>query len=161
MGKYPLRAKMILEHTSYLSKRYHFQDLIVDDIKMFVTEGIFTSRLSMIAYRLSLWEFDIDKLTISRFYSHNLGLGESICLYSDSLHLSFKSRDIVTNETFVGYDLRENNESKQIQIAKNIIENQSIRYEGKFDEETIHEITHLSYEKINQLILEKGFCYGK
>ena len=156
MEKYSLRPEIILEHTEYPSNRYHFKDLILDDIKMFVTEGILTSRLSVIAYRLSLWEFDVDKSISSKFYSHKLRLGKSILLYPNNLNLSFISRDIVTDRTFDGYDLRGNDEAKQIQIAKNIIENQNSRYEAEFDEETIHTVTHLSYEKINQLILERG-----
>jgi len=156
MEKYSLRPEIILEHTEYLSNRYHFKDLILDDIKMFVTEGILRSCLSVIAYRLSFWEFDVDKSISNKFYSHELGLGKSILLHLNNLNLSFISRDIVTNRVFDGYDLRGNAEAKQIQIAKNIIENQNSRYKGEFDVETIHEVTHLSYEKINQLILERG-----
>lgn len=154
--KYSFRPEIILEHTAYLSNRYNFKDLILDDIKMFVTEGILTSRLSVIAYRLSLWEFDVDKSISSKFYSHKLGFGKSILLHHNNLNLSFISRDLVADRTFDGYDLRGDDEAKQIQIAKNIIENQNNRYEGEFDEETIHTVTHLSYEKINQLILERG-----
>ena len=50
-----------------------------------------------------------------------------------------------------------NLEEKQIKLAKEIIKNQHERYEGEFDKETIHEVTCLSYEQINQLILQGGY----
>ena len=49
--------------------------------------------------------------------------------------------------TFVGQF-----EIKQLITAKEIIENQRNRYGNNFDKETIHEITHLSYEVIDELI---------
>ena len=157
MEKYSLSPEMILEHTEYPSNRYYFKDLILDDIKMFATEGILTSRLSVIAYRLLLWEFDVDKSISSKFYSHKLGLGKSILLHSNNLNLSFISRDLVTDRTFDGYDLRGNDEAKQIQIAKEIIHTQNSRYGANFDIETIYETTFLSYERIEQLIILEGY----
>lgn len=150
-----LRPEIVLEDTDYLQAREHFISFIHDDIKMFCDEGILTLRLSVLAYRLAYWEFDADLFLCSRFYNQKLGFGEPIELYSNSLNLNFISCDLATSRTFRGYDLRGDEEAKQIQIAKSIIENQNSRYEGNYDQEIIHEITHLSYEKINQLILEK------
>lgn len=152
MNKYPLRPEIILEDTGY----YSFSNLINDDIKMLRDERILTLRLSILAYRLAYWEFDVDISICSEFYSNKLGMGQAIKLYSDSLNLGFMSRDLITNRTFDGYDLRGDEEAKQIQIAKNIIENQMHRYKGEFDKEIIHKITHLSYEKINQLIFTRS-----
>lgn len=153
---YPFMFREILIDTEYLSTKYHFQDLILDDIKMFVNEKVLVARLSIILYRLAFMEFTSDINDIEKFFSQKLGLGNSENLYLDNLN--FISRDLTTNAPYEAYDLRYL-EQKQIEMAKEIIKNQRIRYSNepdfKFDKESIHEVTHLSYETINQLI-QKG-----
>lgn len=153
---YPFMFREILIDTEYLSTKYHFQNLILDDIKMFVNEKVLVVRLSIIIYRLAFLEFAKDVNHIEKFFSQKLGFGNSENLYLDNLN--FISRDLTTNAPYEAYDLRYL-EQKQIEMAKEIIKNQEMRYgnepDFKFDKESIHEVTHLSYETINQLI-QKG-----
>ena len=148
---YHLKYEMLLAQTEYLYSRYHFKDLIIDDIKMFINQKILTARLSIIIYRLALWKFNEDRIFVNKFYSQKLGLGRPVQLYPSHLNLSFISRDLTFTQKFKGYDLR-NLEDKQINLAKKIIKTQKKRYDGEFDIETIHEVTHLPYEQINKLI---------
>ena len=125
---------------------------------MLINEKVLTLRLSIIVYRLSTWEFDAHIDIVDKFYSQDLLLGNIIDISIKDFN--YISRDLVVYESFQGYDLR-NTETKQIQIAKNIIKNQNFRYNGEFDKETIHEITNLSYEDINKLIFQGGYQSGK
>lgn len=158
---YPFMFREILIDTEYISTKYHFQYLILDDIKMFVNEKVLVARLSIILYRLAFLEFTSDINCIEKFFRQKLGLGNSENLYLDNLN--FISRDLTTNAPYEAYDLRYL-EQKQIEMAKEIIKNQRIRYgnepDFKFDKESIHEVTHLSYETINQLI-QKGLIWQK
>ncbi len=150
---YPFMFRRILLNTEYLSNKYHFQDLILDDIKMFINEKVLSLRLSIIVYKLSFLEFDQDESIITKFFSQKLGLGNSEYLSLDNLN--FISRDLNTSTAYNVYDLRYL-ESKQINMAKEIIKNQKNRYgnepEFEFDIESIYEATHLSYNTIEQLI---------
>lgn len=154
--KYHLKDEVLLSQIEQIEcpwDRYNYKVLISNDIKMFINQKILTERLSVIAYRLAFWKFNEDRFIINKFYSQKLGLGEAKQLYTDNLDSKFLSRDLTFNRIFKGYDLR-NLEEKQIQLAKEIIKTQYDRYDGKFDKETIHEVTCLSYEQINQLILQ-------
>ena len=62
----------------------------------------------------------------------------------------FISEDLNSDEILKAYGLRQL-KIKQLITAKEIIENQINRYGNNFDKETIHEITHLSYEVIDEL----------
>ncbi|PHO09607.1 hypothetical protein CPG37_08895 [Malaciobacter canalis] len=150
---YPFMLKKILVDTEYLSNKYNFKQLIIDDIKMFVNEKVLLARLAIIIYRLSFLEFDKNGSDIEEFFRQKLGLGNSKNMYLGSLN--FLTRDLTSNTSHKAYDLR-NLESKQIEIAKEIIKNQRMRYgdelDFEFDKESIYTVTHLSYEKIEQLI---------
>lgn len=159
---YPLMFRRLLRDTEYLSTTYHFQNLILDDIKMFVNEKVLLDRFSIILYRLSFLEFDNDISAIAKFFSQKLALGESENLYLNNLN--FISRDLNSASSCNAYDLRYL-ESKQIAKAQEIIQNQKKRYgnepEFKFDIEAIYDATYLSYEKIEELINIKEFSYGR
>lgn len=120
---------------------------------MFINEKILLTRLSIIIYKLFFLDFDKDVSDITKFFSQKLLLGNSENLYLNNLN--FISRDLQTNTTYDAYDLR-CLESKQMKIAKEIITNQKNRYGYEpyfeFDKESIHEVTHLSYDEIDQLI---------
>jgi hypothetical protein len=117
---------------------------------------------SIILYRLSFLEFDKDISAIAKFFSQKLALGESENLYLNNLN--FISRDLNSASSCKAYDLRYL-ESKQIEKAEEIIQNQKNRYgnepEFKFDIEAIYDATYLSYEKIEELINIKEFSYGR
>ncbi len=151
----------ILIDTEYSSKKYCFQNLILDDIKMFVNEKVLLARLSIIIYRLSFLEFDKDISAITKFFSQKLALGDSENLYLD--HLNFISRDLNSTSSCSAYDLRYL-ESKQIAKAKEIIKNQKNRYgdepEFEFDREAIYEATYLSHGNIEQLIQMEVLNHG-
>ena len=159
---YHLMFIRLLRDTEYLSTTYHFQNLILDDIKMFVNEKVLLDRFSIILYRLSFLEFDKDISAIAKFFSQKLALGESENLYLNNLN--FISRDLNSSSSYNAYDLRYL-ESKQIEKAEEIIQNQKNRYgnepEFKFDIEAIYDATYLSYEKIEELINIKEFSYGR
>lgn len=149
--RYHLKYEVLLSQTEYQYNRYHFKDLITDDIKMFVSQEILTARLSIVAYRIALWKFNEDRASVNKFYSQKLALGKPEQLSPSHLNLKFISRDLTFNKMFKGYDLR-NLEEKQFKLAKEIIRSQHKRYDGEFDIEAIQEVTHLSYGQINQLI---------
>lgn len=159
---YHLMFNKILRDTEYTSKKYCFQNLILDDIKMFVNEKVLLTRLSIIIYRLSFLEFDKEISTIAKFFSQKLALGDSENLHLNNLN--FISKDLNTSSSYTAYDLRYL-ESKQIAKAEEIIKSQINRYgdeaEFDFDREAIHDTTYLSYEKIEELINTKEFPYGR
>ena len=159
---YYLMFIRLLRDTEYLSTTYDFKNLILDDIKMFVNEKVLLDRFSIILYRLSFLEFDNDISAIAKFFSQKLALGESENLHLNNLN--FISRDLNTSSSYTAYDLRYL-ESKQIEKAEEIIQNQKNRYgnepEFKFDIEAIYDATYLSYEKIEELINIKEFSYGR
>ncbi len=146
---YRIRFEDLLAETGYIQRHYHFQNLILDDIKMFVTQNILTVRLSMVIYRLAFWKFQENKSIIDKFYSQKLYLGNTISI--DCSSLSYSTRDLDAKSNINGYDLR-NLEIKQLDIAKQLICNQCDRYDSVVDKEIIHEITTLSYETIDHLI---------
>ena len=150
----------ILRETEYTSKKYSFQNLILDDIKMFVNENILLTRLSIIIHRLSFLEFDKNISAITKFFSQKLALGNSEKLYLNNLN--FISRDLDTSLSYDAYDLRYL-EAKQIAKAKKIIQNQIDRYgdelDFEFDKEAICDATCLSHEKIEELVKAKEFSY--
>ena len=146
---YRIRFEEILAETGYIQKYYHFQNLILDDIKMFMTQNILTVRLSRVVYRLSFWSFKENKFTIDKFYSQQLYLGNAISIDCNSL--SYCSRDLDVKNHVDGYDLR-SLEIKQVDIARQLICTQYDRYDSVVDKEIIHEITTLSYETIDHLI---------
>lgn len=150
-GHYPLKYEVLLAQTEYPYDKYHFKDLIKDDIKMFVNQKILTARLSVVMYRLALWKFNEERALVNKFYYQKLGLGKPAQMYPNHLNLNFISRDLTFIKMFKGYDLR-NLVEKQINLAKEIIKTQEERYGGEFDIETIQEVTQLSYGQINQLI---------
>ena len=138
-----------LAETGYIQRHYHFQNLILDDLKMFVTQNILTVRLSMVIYRLAFWKFQENKFTIDKFYSQTLYLGNPIDIDCNSL--SYCTCDLDAKNYINGYDLR-TLEMKQIDIARQLICTQYDRYDGVVDKEIIHEITTLPYETIDDLI---------
>ncbi|WP_122893446.1 hypothetical protein [Arcobacter peruensis] len=159
---YPFMFREILIDTEYISTKYPFQGLILDDIKMFINEKVLLTRLSIIIYRLSFLEFDKNISDITKFFSQKLALGNSKNLCLDNLN--FISRDLNTSSSYDVYDLRYL-ESKQIAKAKNIIQNQKNRYgyepKFEFDREAIYHATCLSYKDIELLINTKEFSYGR
>lgn len=154
--KYKLQDEVFLKQAEYPWEEYNYKALIISDIKLFVNQKILTERLSIVIYRICFWKFNEDISLVNQFYNQKLGLGKAEQLYSNNLNLNFVSQDLTTNKMFKGYDLR-NLEEKQIKLAKEIIKTQHERYESEFDKETIHEVTCLSYEQINQLILQGGY----
>lgn len=155
-NKYGLNYDILIDQTDYIWDKYNYNTLINDDMKMFVNEKILTERLSIVIYRICFWKFNEDISLVNQFYNQKLGLGKVEQLYFNNLNLNFVSQDLIANKMFKGYDLR-NLEEKQIKLAKEIIKNQHERYKSEFDKETIHEVTCLSYEQINQLILQEGY----
>jgi hypothetical protein len=146
---YRLRLNAVLVDTGYTQKQYHFLDLILDDIKMFVTQNILTARLAILTYRLCLWSFQGNRLKIDKFYSHDLHLGNAINIDCNSL--LYLSRDLDSKSLIEGYDLR-SLEMKQINIAKQLIYSQCDRYNEIVDKEIIHTVTTLPYAMIDSLI---------
>lgn len=146
---YRIHFDELLAETGYIQRHYHFQNLILDDIKMFETQNILTVRLSMVIYRLAFWEFQENKSTIDKFYSQKLYLGNTVSI--DCSSLSYSTRDLDAKSHIIGYDLR-NLEIKQIDIARQLICTQYDRYDSVVDKDIIHEITTLSYETIDHLI---------
>lgn len=146
---YRLRLNAVLVDTGYTQKQYHFLDLILDDIEMFVTQNILTARLAILTYRLCLWSFQGNRLKIDKFYSHDLHLGNAINIDCNSL--LYLSRDLDSKSLIEGYDLR-SLEMKQINIAKQLIYSQCDRYNEIVDKEIIHTVTTLPYAMIDSLI---------
>lgn len=148
-----IRFNKLLLGSEYLLSKKSYKNLIIDDIRMFVEEKILSKRLCFVMYRLCSLEIDADVSEITKYFTQTLVLGNS-----ESLHLAnldFISRDLNSDTKYDVYDLRYL-ESKQIQLAEQIIINEKIRYGDEpnfeFDKELIHEVTHLSYEQIEQLI---------
>ena len=146
---YRIPFEEILVETGYIQRYYHFQNLILDDIKMFVTQNILTVRLSIVIYRLAFWKFQENKFTIDKFYSQKLYLGNAVSINCGEL--SYFTHDLDAKSCVDGYDLK-SLEIKQVDIAKQLISTQYNRYNGEVDKEIIHEVTTLPYEIIDSLI---------
>ena len=146
---YRIRFEELLAETEYIQRHHYIQNLILDDIEMFVTQNILTVRLSIVIYRLAFWKFQENKSIIDKFYSQKLYLGNIVSIDCNSL--SCLTHDLDAKNHINVYDLR-NLEMKQIDIARQLIGTQSDRYNGVVDKEIIHEITTLPYETIDHLI---------
>mgnify|MGYP003615936951 CR=1 FL=1 len=139
----------LLQDTEYLSNKLYFEKVILHDLEILVNEKVLLHRLSIILYRLFFHQITESVSIIEKFFAQNLGLGVATNFYPDNLN--FYVKNLNTYRTLKAYDLGQL-EIKQLITAKEIIENQINRYENDFDKETIHEITHLSYEVIDELI---------
>lgn len=142
----------LLQDTEYLSKSY-FEKIILDDLEILVNEKVLLHRLSIILYRFFSHQITESVSIIDKFFAQNLGFGVATNFYFDNLN--FYVKNLNTYKTLKAYDLGQF-EIKQLITAKEIIENQRNRYGNNFDKETIHEITHLSYEVIDELINNIG-----
>lgn len=138
----------LLQDTDYLTKS-NFEKLILDDLEVLVTQKILVHRLSIVLYRLFLYKSNTSVFVIDKFFTQKLGFGVATDFYPDNLN--FYVKNLNTYKTLKAYDL-EGLEIIQLMTAREIIENQIYRYGNDIDKETIHEITHLSYEKIDELI---------
>jgi hypothetical protein len=139
----------LLQDTEYLLNKSYFGKLILDDLEILVNEKILLHRLSIILYRLFFHQITESVSIIDKFFAQKLGFGVATNFYHDNLN--FYVKNLNTYRTLKAYDLGQL-EIKQLITAKEIIKNQINRYENDFDKETIHEITHLSYETIDELI---------
>lgn len=139
----------LLQDTEYLSNKLYFEKVILHDLEILVNEKVLLYRLSIILYRLFFHQITESVSIIDKFFAQNLGFGVATNFYPDNLN--FYVKNLNTYRTLKAYDLGQL-EIKQLITAKEIIENQINRYENDFDKETIHEITHLSYEVIDELI---------
>lgn len=139
----------LLQDTEYLSNKLYFEKVILHDLEILVNEKVLLYRLSIILYRLFFHQITESVSIIDKFFAQNLGFGLATNFYPDNLN--FYVKNLNTYRTLKAYDLGQL-EIKQLITAKEIIENQINRYENDFDKETIHEITHLSYEVIDELI---------
>lgn len=137
----------LLQDTEYLSKSY-FEKIILDDLEILVNEKVLLHRLSIILYRLFFHQITESVSIIDNFFAQNLGFGVATNFYFNNS--KFISEDLNSDEILKAYGLRQL-KIKQFITAKEIIENQINRYGNNFDKETIHEITHLSYEVIDEL----------
>ncbi len=142
----------LLQDTEYLSKSY-FEKIILDDLEILVNEKVLLHRLSIILYRLFSQQITESVSIIDKLFAQNLGFGVATNFHFNNS--KFISKDLNSDEILKAYDLGQL-EMKQLITAKKIIENQINRYENDFDKETIHEITHLSYEAIDELINNIG-----
>lgn len=138
----------LLQDTEYLSKSY-FEKIILHDLEILINEKVLLYRLSIILYRLFSNQITESVSIIDKFFAQKLGFGVATNFYPDNLNFYVKNLD--TYKTLKVYDLRQL-EIKQLITAKEIIENQINRYGNNFDKEAIHEITHLSYKAIDELI---------
>lgn len=149
----PIKRHKLLLDTEYSSSKEYYKNLIVDDIRIFVEDKILLKRLSIVMYRLCFFKFDADVSKLTKFFTQTLVLGDSENLYLSNLN--FISRDLNNDTAYDVYDFR-NLESKQTQLAEQIIVNEKMRYgdeaDFEFDKDLIHEVTHLSYAQIKQLI---------
>ena len=118
-----------------------------------VNEKVLLHRLSIILYRLFFHQITESVSIIDNFFAQNLGFGVATNFYFNNS--KFISEDLNSDEILKAYGLRQL-KIKQFITAKEIIENQINRYGNNFDKETIHEITHLSYEAIDELINNIG-----
>lgn len=149
----------LLQDTEYLSKSY-FEKIILDDLEILVNEKVLLHRLSIILYRFFSHQITESVSIIDKFFAQNLGFGVATNFYLDNLN--FYVKNLNTYKTLKAYDLGQL-EIKQLITAKEIIENQRNRYGNNFDREVIHEVTHLSYEKIDELIYNdiRGYENGR
>lgn len=143
----------LLQDTEYLSNKLYFEKVILDDLEILVNEKVLLHRLSIILYRLFFHQITESVSIIDNFFAQNLGFGVATNFYFNNS--KFISEDLNSDEILKAYGLRQL-KIKQLITAKEIIENQINRYGNNFDKETIHEITHLSYEAIDELINNIG-----
>ena len=143
----------LLQDTEYLSNKLYFEKVILDDLEILVNEKVLLHRLSIILYRLFFHQITESVSIIDNFFAQNLGFGVATNFYFNNS--KFISEDLNSDEILKAYGLRQL-KIKQFITAKEIIENQINRYGNNFDKETIHEITHLSYEAIDELINNIG-----
>ena len=143
----------LLQDTEYLSNKLYFEKVILNDLEILVNEKVLLHRLSIILYRLFFHQITESVSIIDNFFAQNLGFGVATNFYFNNS--KFISEDLNSDEILKAYGLRQL-KIKQFITAKEIIENQINRYGNNFDKETIHEITHLSYEAIDELINNIG-----
>ena len=143
----------LLQDTEYLLNKLYFEKVILDDLEILVNEKVLLHRLSIILYRLFFHQITESVSIIDNFFAQNLGFGVATNFYFNNS--KFISEDLNSDEILKAYGLRQL-KIKQFITAKEIIENQINRYGNNFDKETIHEITHLSYEVIDELINNIG-----
>lgn len=143
----------LLQDTEYLLNKSYFGKVILDDLEILVNEKVLLHRLSIILYRLFFHQITESVSIIDNFFAQNLGFGVATNFYFNNS--KFISEDLNSDEILKAYGLRQL-KIKQFITAKEIIENQINRYGNNFDKETIHEITHLSYEAIDELINNIG-----
>jgi hypothetical protein len=143
----------LLQDTEYLLNKSYFGKVILDDLEILVNEKVLLHRLSIILYRLFFHQITESVSIIDNFFVQNLGFGVATNFYFNNS--KFISEDLNSDEILKAYGLRQL-KIKQFITAKEIIENQINRYGNNFDKETIHEITHLSYEAIDELINNIG-----
>jgi len=143
----------LLQDTEYLLNKLYFEKVILDDLEILVNEKVLLHRLSIILYRLFFHQITESVSIIDNFFAQNLGFGVATNFYFNNS--KFISEDLNSDEILKAYGLRQL-KIKQFITAKEIIENQINRYGNNFDKETIHEITHLSYEAIDELINNIG-----
>lgn len=149
----------ILQDTEYFLNESYFEKLLLNDLEILVTKNVLLHRLSIILYRLFFYKTESISI-IDKFFSGKLHFRQASNFYPNDLN--FVNNDWNTSTILKAYDLK-GFETDQITTAKEIIENQKNRYGNDFDREVIHEVTLLSYEKIDELICNdiRGYENGR
>ncbi len=137
--------ELLLKDTSYLKSIYDLKDLILGDVYLFSTYTILTSRLAIILYRLSFYDFQANKTKIGLFFRDTLQV-KSKTINLNNLKIEFINQDL-NEKSFRGYILNEQSNKEEkiaVKIAKNLLK-------SKVNINTISSATKLSIEQIINL----------
>ncbi|WP_428023933.1 hypothetical protein [Arcobacter sp.] len=103
-----ININLLIEETSYIAKNnIELLNLIEEDLNLFEFKYIFSSRLSIILYRLAFFDLNAKATSIGNFYREELKIKSQPYSFKglNNNHLGFYFTDLINKKSFRGYKL--------------------------------------------------------